>query len=167
MSEIKSEVKTMKTAVENLAQKFEQINMKIDNIKSNNTITENKVKIIENELLQIKQNQNVDYVSSIPPPLMQEKLILELKDRNEREKHIIIVGIVEKNDTHISARRSYDESEVTKLISSLCDNNCPKPIKIIRLGKFIPNKNRAIKVFFDNTNTRDNYYVVEQNFPKI
>ncbi|CAH2091879.1 unnamed protein product [Euphydryas editha] len=80
--EIKSEVNTVKTAVQNLTQKFEQINTEIESIQSNNTKTEDKVKHIENELQQMKQNQNVTCFSLNPPPLMQENLILELKDRN-------------------------------------------------------------------------------------
>lgn len=39
-----------------------------------------------------------------------------------------------------------------KVITSLYEN-CPKPIKSIRLGKYIPTKNRPIKVCFDDTHT--------------
>lgn len=152
ISEIKNEIRTIKSTAENFTSRFEHLNTEIENIKAKTTTTEDKIKHIENEITQIKGNQhNSSSTSKFPDPCP-ENLILELKDRCDREKNIIIVGISELNDKNSKSRRDYDYEKVLNLITQLHDN-CPKPIKTIRLGKYIPSKSRPIKVCFDNTHT--------------
>ncbi|CAH2098510.1 unnamed protein product [Euphydryas editha] len=98
-------------------------------------------------------------------PLMHENLILELKDRVEREKNLIIVGIAEKNDKKLNARRTYDDSEVIKLLT-IVSKDVPKPIKCMRLGKYVPNKNRPIKVYFSNSETPKQLLRHKRNLPQ-
>ncbi|CAF4948111.1 unnamed protein product [Pieris macdunnoughi] len=149
---IKKEIKTIKSVTENFSKQFEQMKNEIENFKSNNNKTQDKINIIEKEISHIKGQQNTDESSTTKSPLLcNENFILELKDRCDREKNIIIVGISEINDKNSNTRRSYDK-EVMKLMRSLYDD-CPTPIKTIRLGKYVPNKNRPTKCYFNTTDT--------------
>lgn len=152
ISEIKQEIKTIKSSTENFNKRFEEINTEIKIIKSNNAITEAKFKRIESEMLQIQNKTNFESSSEKSPVSHHENLILELKDRSDREKNIIIAGIIEKNDKNFKSRQNYDHEEVNKVLSTL-HKDCPNPSKTIRLGKYIANKNRPIKVYFTNTET--------------
>lgn len=151
--EIKNEMRTIKLATENFSKQFEQIQSEIESIKSNNNKTQDKIKLIENEISTIKDIQNTGEISTNKSPVLcNENLIHELKDRCDREKNIIIVGISEISDKNSKARRSYDNNEVIKLMRSLYED-CPTPIKSIRLGKYVPNRNRPMKSYFNNTDT--------------
>lgn len=158
ISEVKNEIKTIQLTTDTFTKQFAQINNEIQNIKTNNTITQDKIKIIENEISQIKEQQFTKSSTSqpltlaAPPALDHENLILEVKDRCDREKNVVIAGISEINDSNYKARQIYDMEEVVKMLQSLYED-CPKPVKCMRLGKYIPNKNRAIKVCFSNTDT--------------
>lgn len=63
----------------------------------------------------------------------------------------MIVGIPEKEERSYAARQIHDIEEFTKIANSLIEN-CPKPIKAIRLGKYKANKDRPLKICFDNNN---------------
>lgn len=152
ISGIRNEVKIIKSAFEKLNNKFDQIDTEIENIKTTNSKNQEKIKCIESEIIEIKKAQNTECSTLKPLPLMQENLYLEIKDRCEREKNIVIVGILEKNDSNYKTRQCYDDAEVMKLLTSVYES-CPKPIKIVRLGKYEPNKNRPIKAYFSDVNT--------------
>lgn len=156
ISEIKNEIKTIKSTTESFTQQFEKINNDIQNIKLTSNTTQDKIKIIETEISQIKDQQYAASSTPKPPPLPsilgREDLILELKDRCDREKNIVVVGILEKNDKNLYSRRIYDNEQVMKVISPLYEN-CPVPNKTIRLGKYIPNKSRPVKIYFESTDT--------------
>lgn len=152
ISGIRNEVKIIKSAFEKLNNKFDQIDTEIENIKTTNSKNQEKIKCIESEIIEIKKAQNTECSTLKPLPLMQENLYLEIKDRCEREKNIVIVGILEKNDSNYKTRQCYDDVEVMKLLTSVYES-CPKPIKTVRLGKYEPNKNRPIKAYFSDVNT--------------
>ncbi|CAH2109144.1 unnamed protein product [Euphydryas editha] len=147
---IKNEIKIIQSSNENLIQQLNQINLEIEKIKLNYTGAQNKIKAVEDEITIIKNQKCTCFLKPNSLPLVNENLILEVKDRFEREKNVIIVGISEKNDNNYKNRRQHDENKIMELISPLYVN-CPKPIKTMRLGKYIPNKSRPIKVFFNNT----------------
>ncbi|PZC78580.1 hypothetical protein B5X24_HaOG202039 [Helicoverpa armigera] len=152
ISEIKNEIKTIKSATEIFTQRFELINNEIQNIKTNNSTTEDKIKHIECEISQIKNQQHKNSPPAESLSLSYEHLILEMKERCEREHNIVIVGIPEITDQNSIARQKHDNEEVIKITKMLVED-CPIPIKCLRLGKYSPTKNRAIKVQFNNNNT--------------
>lgn len=84
-----------------------------------------------------------------PPIVDHQNLILELKDRCDRERNIVIVGIPEINEKIYRSRQSHDGEESMKVLKALYEN-CPKPMKTLRLGKYNPDKNRPIKLCFEN-----------------
>lgn len=148
ISEIKTEMKTIKSTAENFSKEIIKINSEIQNIKTANTHTEDKIKQIETEISQLKK-QNTNIPLSKSPALINEDLVLELKERYDREKNIVIVGILEKNDKNYNIRQTYDNQEVFKLLKTVYEE-CPMPTKCVRLGKYIPNRNRPIKAYFTN-----------------
>lgn len=153
ISEIKSEIRTINSAVETCTQQFKHIHEEINNIKLDYNITQNKIKQIEDEISIIK-DQGSTSTNAMPNPLAltHEDLIMELRDRCDREKNVVFVGINEKSSKDLKARRTYDEEEVMTVIR-LLHEDAPTPLKTIRLGKYTPNKSRPVKVFFENTET--------------
>lgn len=151
ISDIKSEIKTIKLTTENFSQQLGHTNTEIANIKAKTIATEDKIKNIETEISQIK-NEHTKCSALKSPVECHENLILELKDRCDREKNIVIVGISETNDKNWKSRQHHDNQEVMKLITMLFED-CPNPIKSQRLGKYVQNKNRPVKVYFENSET--------------
>lgn len=151
LSEIKEEIKTIKSVTENFTQQITQINNDIENIKINNITTEEKINKIEREILEIKKSNTTDNLSEAPSPLY-ENLILEFKERSEREKNVVIVGVPETNNSNYKSRQSYDMEESIKICKSIIEN-CPKPTKTMRLGKHISGKNRPLKLIFNDSDT--------------
>ena len=149
ISDIKTEIKKNKFTTENLTKNFESINNENQNIKSTYSITEDKIKTIEIDVSKLKIQESLNPAGN-SPALVNEDLYMEVKDRCDREKNIVIVDISEKNDNNYNSGRIYDNEEVFKLLKATYEN-CPKPINCIRLGKFIMNKHRPVKVFFDNS----------------
>lgn len=60
------------------------------------------------------------------------------------------VYVPETNNKNYHSRQTYDIEEIMKLTASIIEN-CPIPIKSKRLGKYVPGKNRQLKVFFSNS----------------
>lgn len=147
-SEIKEEIKTIKSATDSLSTQFNEIKEEIKNIKFENTKTEHKFKYIEKELSELKIQRTSSEFTSLPN---HEALICELRDRCDREKNIVIVGIQENNDKNFKSRRSHDEEEIAKILTLF--ESCAKPLKCMRLGKYVPGKNRPLKIFFNDTVT--------------
>lgn len=148
ISEIKNEIKTINSTTENITKNIEHINNEMKNMKSDQATTEIKIRQIETEICQLKDQQNIVCSTSKSPNLHHHNLFLELQDRCDRAKNIVIVGILEINDKNSNSRRNHDNNEVKRVLKSIYEE-CPNPIKSIRLGKYIPNKNRPIKIFFD------------------
>lgn len=152
ITEIKNEVKTIKMETQKFTEHFIKIDKDIEKIQYDNTNTQAKIKHIEKELSLLKTAECSQITPSQSSPLNQENLILELKERSEREKNIIMVGIPEQNEKNYRIRQTKDIEEFLKVTVPIIEN-CPKPIKSIRLGKYLPGKNRPLKIIFDNNET--------------
>lgn len=150
--EIKNEITEIKLSTENFTQQFNHIDKEIENIKMHNNETREKITQLETEILMMKNKNTTESSTTPSATFTNEEIFVELKERCEREKNIIISGISEETNTNTKERRISDTEEVMKIINLIIED-CAKPIKCIRLGKFIPNKNRPIKVFFRDSNT--------------
>lgn len=151
---IKDEIKTIKSATENFTLQVNQINNDIENIKIDYSITQEKIKNIEKEISMLKSTDFPSHsASNIKSPFLSyENLILELNERSEREKNVVIVGVPERNDKSLNARLTHDSEQYMQLISTLIEN-CPKPNKLMRLGKYVPGKDRPLKICYTNRET--------------
>lgn len=77
-----------------------------------------------------------------------EEIMQELKERKKRENNVIVFGISEQTATSTEERVAKDEAEVFNT-TSIVSKDIPKPTKILRIGKYKPEKTRRIKVCFD------------------
>lgn len=152
ITEIKDEIKGVKTVSDSLVLEQNNIKQDLDNVKSLNTSLQNKISSIEKELISLKTESTSPAVLQKSLPLINENTILELCERQRREKNIIIVGIQEINENNKNARIDYDKNITIKMITEIWPD-CPIPVNIRRLGKYVPNKNRPLKVCFESQET--------------
>ncbi|KAL0808278.1 hypothetical protein ABMA28_012773 [Loxostege sticticalis] len=139
ISEVKEEIKKIKATTENLAENLNKISSEVQSIKSENVQIQDRISIIESDIAKIKNTQtDIDSQSSKTLFANHEELILEMKDRTDRERNIIFVGIKESSDKNPSVRRNYDMEMITQIATVL-------------LGKYNPGKDRPVKVCYDNT----------------
>ncbi|KAL0818603.1 hypothetical protein ABMA28_009036 [Loxostege sticticalis] len=153
ISEIKEEMKSMKAVTENLTQKLNNVCCEMQEIKTEYAKTKEKITLMENDIFQIRENQQTQ--NQTPKSLISsnEDIISELKDRNDREKNIIIVGIPENNNKNSAARRAYDHEMVTKTIAVCYDN-----VDIVR--HLLRNKSKlpeSLKLYSDQTPSQKIY----------
>lgn len=163
---IKDEIKDIKSATENFTLQLKLINDDIENIKSDNTKTQQQIQNIIKDISDLKTTEtSSDRLISKSPARNHENLILELKERSEREKNIVIVGIPEINDKNYKARQIHDADEFMKLAFT-ANENCPKPVRSMRLGKYIPGRDRPLKICFNNIDTPKQLLRNKDKFPE-
>ncbi|KOB72696.1 putative tick transposon [Operophtera brumata] len=71
--------------------------------------------------------------SSTSQSYINEEMIRELKERNERDKNIIIVALPEHSTSNIAERISKDEFAVMNVTSAV-EIDIPKPTRVFRIG---------------------------------
>ncbi|KAL0852557.1 hypothetical protein ABMA27_016976 [Loxostege sticticalis] len=123
---------TIKSITENYAQQLEQVKEDIKNIKNDYSMTQEKMKNLEKEISDIKSadcSDNLTSKSSLP---CQEHLILELQERSEGAKNLVVTGITEINDKNYNTRGNHDIEEFMNLVT------------------YIPGKDRPLKICFDD-----------------
>lgn len=157
LTEIKEEIKSVKTANENLSLEYSKINNELKNMKIENAEIKEKIQILEGfssegSQINISNIKGSNSIITNPLSLSQESLIRELRERCQREKNIILVGIKELNNKKSTLRRDHDYDEVYKK-TKLAYEDCPKPLKTFRLGKYNPEKDRPIKIYYESAET--------------
>lgn len=139
----------------------------IKNLQAANTDLRSENQNLSSRLLHLEQNAGDSNVSTLHMSKKQNEnstkinlqagktiddAVNELKDRSRREKNIIITGIPEALNKNLAERRENDLNEAEKIIQSM-SIDCPAPTNSIRLGKYVANKNRNLKVFLDSVTT--------------
>lgn len=89
-----------------------------------------------------KSEQEVDAVES-------EDIISELMERQRRASNIIISNIKEPSSNSRENRTEDDKRNVADILKDI--NVDLSNIKVFRLGKFMPSKNRLLKVVLNNS----------------
>lgn len=145
ISEMRAQLNEISTSTNRLNDEQKNIKIQITDIVSKNNSTEQKIKSIEADITQIKTLADIKRSSS----QTYENIILEIQERNIREKNIILVGVPECRSNNIEEGRNHDKAEVEKILNSLIEE-CPRPKKTFRLGKYNPQNNRKIKVCFES-----------------
>lgn len=149
MAEMKSQLNDIKVSNDSLNKEQTAMKTKISDLTVMATATENKILSIESEIKTIK-NKNV--IEGTSAPGFDENIMRELQERATREKNVIVVGIPECKTMDSDEGRTYDASEVYKVLSNMIQD-CPKPSRVLRLGKPNPAKDRNIKVCFESAHT--------------
>lgn len=146
LNDVKASSSTMVTEQKNIKTHMSELENKL-------LSSVNKITTLETELHNLKLAPSADSSTlAKAEPRINEQLIREVQERNEREKNIIIVGIPEQSSANVDERISKDEAEVMNITSSM-GKKLPKPVKVFRIGKYTAGKNRRIKVCYDTPNT--------------
>lgn len=146
---------------ENLIQENLKLRNELSEIKSSHKTMQEQINFLESDLHALKSSKT-DKPAEKSLLSCNEDTILEIQQRIERQKNIVIAGICELQNNNLEQRQSYDRNEVVKLTKSIF-SECPDPIKVFRLGKHKPGKNRLLKVCFATAETAK--YLL-QNQPK-
>lgn len=146
ITDIKIQMNELKSTSSNILLEHNNIKSKVTLLENKISTNENKIKSLESipPKYELTTSTNINAVLS-----SNECLIREIRDRQEREKNIIIMGIPEQNCQSTEERIYKDEIEVMAVTQSIY-KDIQKPLKIIRLGKYNPTKNRRIKVCYDS-----------------
>lgn len=147
INEVKNDLKNIKYSSEKIVKDQQILNNEMSEIKSQNSALNKKVETLEKELNQFKNGEMS--TNSNPLHLDCETVALEFQERAQRQFNIIIVGLPEMNSTNSAVRREHDNKQICTTIKSIY-KECPTPTKCIRLGKHCPDKNRNLKVTFEN-----------------
>lgn len=147
VSSIKDQLTEIKNTTQHLIAENANFKVQISSLTNSIDATNEKVKSLENDFQQIKSSTPTAPLAQKAIQTMCNDLIAELQEREERKKNIIIVGIPEPHCEDMSEKRKADREKVHEITSSIYAE-CPKSDKIIRLGKYDPNKMRPLKVCF-------------------
>lgn len=150
LSKIANDIASIKEQIQSIEEKtnnilLEQNKLKTDIAELNKRYNsaENKIVSLENNIKQIK----ADSINKSDLVFHCEDVLTEMRERNFREKNIIITGIPELKSSITEERLKHDINKVTMLIKSAkVENTCP--VHCIRLGKYRPNYSRPIKAIF-------------------
>lgn len=146
MTQIKTKIDTLQTTTENLVADNSVIKEDIAQLKQHTSLTEEKVKSLQNDVNNLKSRTGSEYQNM--RSCDDEALIREINERTNRANNIIIYGLTELAEGSAEEKQDHDKNEVLSVIRSIMDN-VPAPKKIIRLGKLNPTKNRPLKIYFD------------------
>lgn len=143
-----TEINDIKLSTSSLQTEQKNTNSHVARLENSITLSENRVKSLETDLNNLKQSSYTTPVKPENQLCFGEQIIQEFQNRNTREKNIILVGLPEPTSTKLEERMAKDEADVLNIISTV-SADIPNPIKIFRIGKYDPRKNRSIKVCFD------------------
>lgn len=120
----KKEITELKIVNENLEQKVSKLQLDINTIQ-NETVKKDT-----------PTNNNTC-----------EEMLLELQERQLRQKNIIILGVSEPNNSITMERREHDKMAALNILKTI-NPNCPEPRKFIRIGRYNKERSRPLKVIF-------------------
>lgn len=146
---IKNQVNDIGTTIANIIIDQNNAKVKIDSLQTTSDNIERKIELLESEINNLKDSSPLSTLTS-KSHQNYEDIVHEVNERSIRSKNIVIIGIPEASMT--TDRRTYNNNEVAKIIKKIYDD-CPDPLKVIRLGKFKPDRTRAIKVCFASKET--------------
>lgn len=145
MSTIKTQIMDIKHSNECILLEHTKLKDDVSELKNANAVLEEKIASLENKMANTpKMPENL---TAPPSNSNYEEMVAEFQDRYLRQKNILIMGIAEPKNTVTKERRAHDKAEVEKILSAL-DEQCPEPVKLIRLGKYNQEKSRPIKAIF-------------------
>lgn len=155
ISSINSQLADIKSTTESLVMENNKLTIEIAELKSSKTTTEQKINDMQNDIQQLKSVPQLQSLSEIVlSTTLQADIFAEMEERCIRDKNIVVTGIPESPSTNAMERREHDLCEIAKIIeASYSEGLAPKPLKVIRLGKFDASKSRPTKVYFDSANT--------------
>lgn len=148
MNTVKIKLDNVTTNHEKLLVEHDKLKIKLNDIHQNTVENTDTITNLKTEISQIQTKLNT-FSSALPNSETHSNIVQEIEERMSRAKNIIIRGITESNHNSLEARLEHDRCEVSRMLK-LIDKDCPKPIKIIRLGKHNQSISRPIKAMFES-----------------
>lgn len=147
ITSIKEQLNDIKTTTETLITENAQFKSQIASL--NDTVKTQKeiITSLQNDIKQLKCETQINETKTVLRNGFDEAII-EFQERTERSKNIILTGIPEAPSKSVADRLDHDMSKANNVIKTIYAD-CPEPKKIFRIGKYIENKSRPIKVCFD------------------
>lgn len=152
ISFIKEQLTDYRATTDRLISENNNIKLQIENLATNITDTQERVKTLETDLYALQSNQPASSLAKQCFSEYSDDIIREVQERLQRNKNIIISGITEPHMTDMTKKREADRSAVNNFLHTI-HPTCPEPVKIIRLGKYDGQKLRLIKVCFASSET--------------
>lgn len=151
---IKTKLNEISASNVELKQEQNKIKLDIQNLQLNNEEINKQFSAMNSEIKDIKTNISSQpiFTQDTNIPETQINFIHEIEDRINRANNIIIRDIKELKNDNTQERQMYDNQEVHKILKSIYEE-CPYPLKVIRLGKLNDQKPRPIKVCFQSSET--------------
>lgn len=149
ISSIKETLQNMKTTTEELMAENKSLKTQVSALTDTVKENDEKISSLQNDVLQLKSVSSVSAYPQTTPQTVYEDLFEEFQDRAERSKNIIIVGIPEQFISSSEERRETDRNETAKIINTIYPD-CPKAVKVLRLGKYDTKKMRPVKLCFSS-----------------
>ncbi|KAI8433970.1 hypothetical protein MSG28_012121, partial [Choristoneura fumiferana] len=135
------------TTTDFLASEHTKMLTEISELKNKCKATDEKVKLLESKI----HDLNTGSISTSCGPSTEE-LIKEMTERSDRQKNIIIAGIVEAEAESLQAKQEKDKCEIAKILRSVLKTDIiPQPWKVVRIGKYKPGLSRPLKVCFESS----------------
>lgn len=144
-NEIRQDIQELKATTEKLTAEYKNLQKSVESITAEHKITQSKLITIEDEINKLKTDCHIQTTSFEK----QQEIYQEIQNRFLREKNIVMVGLDEQNDTENIT--NIDVEAVHKILTGIYQD-CPKPLKTIRLGKYNPAKSRPLKIIFETSN---------------
>lgn len=102
------------------------------------------INALKDQIQRLEDKINSDNTKSASVDV--DAVINEIEERKFRAKNIIIFEINESNEENAVDRINHDKQKVADIIPDINKDN----IKVTRLGKFVINKKRPVRVMFQN-----------------
>lgn len=143
--DIKTGMGLTEKKIENIESEQKEIKTEMQTLKNSTQAVDGKIASLESDLLKLKMSSNETGV-------LYNDLLAELSEQNLRKKNILMAGIQEPQSTSPKERHDFDRQVVIKNLTQILEN-CPEPIKLMRVGKYKQNENRPIKICFASEET--------------
>lgn len=91
-------------------------------------------------------------------PVMTNTIIKEIDERKKRENNIVVYGIEESTRENSEDRKTDDQSNIARVLTSVTNNVVVDDIKFFRLGKRTNGKHRPIKVILNSSKDVHNVF---------
>ncbi|KOB71115.1 putative Chondroitin sulfate proteoglycan 4, partial [Operophtera brumata] len=100
ISQIKNQMDNIQSTTEYLVTEQSKIRTEMNELKNQKVISEEKFKILENDINALKTGSGQEPSSSLPTS-SREDLIREIGERSNREKNILIIGVTELHGSEV------------------------------------------------------------------
>lgn len=165
ITEVKLQLNEIKSSTSSIISEQKDIKSHITCLETKLTQEESKIISIESQLKTIQSAPQTPSIKLDNQIHVNEQIIREMQDRKYREKNIILVGLPEQQYSSIEERNLKEFNDVLNITSSV-NKDIPKPIKVIRIGKYTPGKARRIKIFYESAESAKELLRNKNKFPE-